>query len=83
MKQHAIQVERTDRGRQQLGVLVYRNRGKLVWTNPGSEKNKHWHSYYMDVIAIDAPGDDNAYRMRGAGDHGKAQRQGTARRPSP
>jgi len=30
---------------------IYRQHGKHVWINPGSEKNKSWLNRYVDVIA--------------------------------
>ncbi|MDE2844141.1 MAG: hypothetical protein OXN21_12285 [Chloroflexota bacterium] len=33
---------------------IYENKGKYVWTNPGSQKNKTWNGRYIDVIAAES-----------------------------
>lgn len=40
---------------------TYRQKGKHVWTNPGSETNKSWSERYIDVIAVDTPSDTTAW----------------------
>ena len=33
---------------------IYEQKGKYVWINPGSEKNKAWNGRYIDVIAAES-----------------------------
>ncbi len=33
---------------------IYEYKGKYVWINPGSEKNKAWSGRYIDVIAAES-----------------------------
>ena len=33
---------------------IYAGKGKCVWINPGSEKNKAWNGRYIDVIAAES-----------------------------
>ena len=33
---------------------IYEDKGKYVWINPGSEKNKVWSGRYIDVIAAES-----------------------------
>lgn len=40
---------------------IYRDRGKVVWVNPGSEKNKPWSGRYIDVIAVNAANATSAW----------------------
>ncbi len=35
--------------------MIYHQHGKYAWTNPGSEKNKSWNGYFIDVIAANEP----------------------------
>ena len=34
---------------------IYDKKGKFVWTNPGSQKNKSWSGRYIDVITAESP----------------------------
>ena len=36
-------------------IVVYQQKGKYAWINPGSEKNKAWNSRYIDVIVAESP----------------------------
>lgn len=40
---------------------IYRERGKVAWTNPDGEKNKSWSDRYVDVIALNAANDTTAW----------------------
>ena len=33
---------------------IYERKGKYVWTNPGSKKNKAWNGHYIDVIVANS-----------------------------
>ena len=40
---------------------IYRQNGKNVWINAGSEKNKEWAGRYIDVIATENPRSESAW----------------------
>jgi hypothetical protein len=40
---------------------IYRDRGRIAWTNPGGEKNKQWAGRYIDVIAAESQTADKAW----------------------
>lgn len=40
---------------------IYENHGKHVWINPGSEKNKPWCGFFIDVIAAENQNSERAW----------------------